>query len=319
MKTLKFVFILSVLITFFSCEKEVKLELPEFQQKIVVDGRIETDMPPIVVLTRSQDLYAPTDIASLQNNFVKNATITVSDGTNTVVLDEFCTDELDPSLYPIIAEALGVSEDALTTMNFCAYSTFDTAIFGVVGRTYSLKIEVEDQVFTSSSKIEDPPVLDSVYYKLNGTLQEHGFGWMLINDNAAVYNTYFLQMRRIYNSYPGGQPDNRFLSAFSPVFDDTFFNGLLFDFGFGNKGSYTDESVPDEFKGYFRTGDTVVIKLSSFDYHVYEFMRIKYIQESNGGNPFASPANAPTNIEGGALGVWAGYSPRFDTLACYPQ
>ncbi len=319
MKMLKIFILLIAVITFFSCEKEVKLELPDFQQKIVVDGRIETDMPPIVVLTRSQDLYAPTDINSLQNNFVRNATITVSDGTTTVVLDEFCTDELDPSLYPMIAEALGVSVEALTTMNFCAYSTFDSAIFGQVGKTYSLHIDVEDQVFTSSTKIENPPVLNSVYYKLNGSYEEHGFGWLLINDDASIYNTYYLQMRRIYNSYPGGQPDNRFLPAFSPVFDDEFFNGLLFDFGFASKGSYTDDSVPEEFKGYFKTGDTVVIKLSSFDYDVYEFMRIKYIQDSNGGNPFASPANAPTNIVGGALGVWAGYSPRFDTLACYPQ
>jgi len=319
MKSIKTLLLILSLITFFSCEKEVKLKLPEFQQKIVVDGRIETGMPPIVVLTRSQDLYAPTDINSLQNNFVKNATITVSDGTTTVVLDEFCTADLDPSLYPIIAAALGVSEEALTTMNFCAYSTFNPAIFGEVGKTYTLQIEVENHVFTSSTKIENPPVLDSVYYKLNGTYQEHGFGWMLINDNASVYNTYYLQMRRIHNSYPGGQPDNRFLSAFGPVFDDTFFNGLLFDFGFANKGSYTDESVPEEYRGYFKTGDTVVIKLTSLDYNVYEFMRIKYIQDSNGGNPFASPANAPTNIVGGALGVWAGYSPRFDTLACYPQ
>ena len=94
---------------------------------------------------------------------------------------------------------------------------------------------------------------------------------------------------------------------------------MKFDFGFGNKGSFDDESIPSEFRGYFKTGDTVVIKISSLDYQAYNFMKIKYVQDSNGGNPFAAPANAPTNIVGGALGVWAGYSPKFDTLACYPQ
>jgi hypothetical protein len=34
------------------------------------------------------------------------------------------------------------------------------------------------------------------------------------------------------------------------------------------------------------------------------------------GNPFASPTMIPTNIVGGAQGVWAGYSPHFDTLIC---
>ncbi|GAA0874815.1 hypothetical protein GCM10009118_12230 [Wandonia haliotis] len=302
-----------------ACEKEVKLDLPEFQQKIVVDGRIEPGMPPIVVLTRSQDLYAPTDINALQNNFVKNAIITVDDGTNEVVLDEFCMNNLQPELIPVIAAAIGVSEETLQQLNFCAYSTFDPNFFGQVGKTYGLTIEVEGSTYTSSTKIIDPPVLDSVYFKLNGELEEHGFGWILINDNPTVYNTYFLEMRRIHQNSAGEPADSRFLPAFGPVFDDEFFNGLVFDFGFGNMGSYEDNDIPDEFKGYFKTGDTVVVRISSMDYAAYEFMKIKYIQDSNGGNPFASPANAPTNIQGGALGAWVGFSPLLDTLACYPQ
>jgi hypothetical protein len=37
-----------------------------------------------------------------------------------------------------------------------------------------------------------------------------------------------------------------------------------------------------------------------------------------GGNPFASPTNIQTNIKGGALGVWAGFSTFYDTLICVP-
>ena len=319
MKGSRYIIILLVGLLLVSCEKEVKLELPEFTQKIVVDGRIETGLPPIVVLTRSQDLYAPTDINALQNNFVKNAVITVDNGTTSVVLDEICTSDLPPELIPVVAELLGVSEEALSMINFCAYSTFDNTIFGEEGKTYDLKIEVENQVFTSKTTIVQPPVIDSVYFKLNGTHEQHGYGWLLINDNPALYNTYYLQMNRIHNSYPGGEPDGRFLSAFSPVFDDEFFNGLKFDFGFANIGSYKDDSVPQQYRGYFKTGDTVVIKVSALDLEAFNFMKVKYIQDSNGGNPFAAPANAPSNISGGALGVWAGYSPIFDTLACYPQ
>jgi len=54
------------------------------------------------------------------------------------------------------------------------------------------------------------------------------------------------------------------------------------------------------------------------DRAVCEFFEKKYIQLSTGGNPFATPANIPTNIVGGALGVWAGLSPTFDTLICQP-
>ena len=60
----------------------------------------------------------------------------------------------------------------------------------------------------------------------------------------------------------------------------------------------------------------IEIKVSKMDRNVYEFMEKKYMQIYSGGNPFATPTNIPTNIIGGALGVWAGYSPWYDTLIC---
>jgi hypothetical protein len=54
------------------------------------------------------------------------------------------------------------------------------------------------------------------------------------------------------------------------------------------------------------------------DRAVFEFLEKKYVQISSAGNPFATPANIPTNITGGALGVWAGFSPWYDTLICQP-
>jgi hypothetical protein len=82
--------------------------------------------------------------------------------------------------------------------------------------------------------------------------------------------------------------------------------------------SFDDEDLPSQYRGYYKIGDTVVIKMSKLEKPVYEFMEKKYAQIFSGGSPFASPANIPTNIDGGALGVWAGYSPWYDTLICVP-
>jgi hypothetical protein len=307
------------LLVAFSCEKEVTLELPEFKEKIVVDGRIETGELPFVILTRSRDLYAPTDFSTLENSFVHDAVITVSNGSQSVVLTELCTSDLDEELYPIVAEALGISVEVLMQLNFCAYTTFNTAIVGEIGKQYDLSIQVEGKEFTSTTQIVAQPIIDSVYFKLNGTLDAQGFAWSRLIDDASVFNAYYLQMKRIHKNSQGEQADQQFLDAFNPVVDDAFFNGLEFDFGLANMGSYKDDDIAPEFKGYFQTGDTVVIRVSGIDYDVFSFMRIKYVQVNNEGNPFASPANAPTNIKGGALGVWAGYSPRYDTLICFPQ
>jgi hypothetical protein len=54
------------------------------------------------------------------------------------------------------------------------------------------------------------------------------------------------------------------------------------------------------------------------DAPVFEFFEKKYAQLQTAGNPFATPTNIPTNFTGGALGIWAGFSPSYDTLICIP-
>ena len=53
---------LLVLLLFNSCTKEVKIEIPGYAEKIVIDGRIETNFPPVVLLSRTNDIYSPTNL-----------------------------------------------------------------------------------------------------------------------------------------------------------------------------------------------------------------------------------------------------------------
>jgi hypothetical protein len=80
--------------------------------------------------------------------------------------------------------------------------------------------------------------------------------------------------------------------------------------------SYDDATYPEDFRGYYRVGDTIVIKFSKIGIKEYNFFEKKYNQMYSGGNPFATPTNIPTTIVGGAFGVWVGYSPAYDTLIC---
>ena len=45
-----------------SCVKDVKIDLPQYEQKLVIDGRIETGQPPLVILSKTQDLYSETSL-----------------------------------------------------------------------------------------------------------------------------------------------------------------------------------------------------------------------------------------------------------------
>ena len=44
------------------CEKEITLNLPQAESKIVVEGSIEPNFPPYVILTKSQGYFEPIDI-----------------------------------------------------------------------------------------------------------------------------------------------------------------------------------------------------------------------------------------------------------------
>lgn len=301
-----------------SCEKEVKIDIPGYQEQLVIDGFIETAQPPFVLLSRTKNIYAPTNLDAFLNGFVSGATVTVSDGTITVQLDEICSDNLPPGSEQIAAAIFGVPVSELGNYHLCAYTSLNPAIFGQVGKTYSLTVTFEGKTYTSTTRILNPTALNSVYWKSEPSVPGYGFSYAILADPASTYDAYRWEVKRI-NKNPDGTPkDANFKKTYNPVFDDEFFNGLTFEFWYENPMSWDDESIEGKYKGYYKQGDTVVIKLSKMDKPVYEFMEKKYAQMSSGGSPFASPSNIPTNIIGGALGVWAGYSPYFDTLVCAP-
>lgn len=300
-----------------SCTKEVKIDIPGYEEKMVIDGRIETGMPPIVLISKTQDIYSPTTMEAFLNSFQSGAVVTVSDGSTTVVLDEICSDNLPPGTEAMAAAMFGIPEEELANYHLCAYSTFNTAIWGQVGKTYSLKVELNGEVYTSSTQIVNPTPLDSVYWKQDpGANQGYGYSWATLTDPPG-FDAYFWEVKRI-NMVNGNTKDPAFKATFSPVFDDEFFGGQTFNFYYENPFTWDDETVQDTDKGYYKQGDSVVIKFSKIDAAVYEFLEKKYMQLGTTGNPFASPTMIPSNIQGGAIGLWAGYSPSFDTLYCTP-
>ena len=129
-------YITLTLLIFTSCTKEVEIDIPGYAEELVIDGVIETNAPPFVMISKTKDIYAPTDIDAFLNGFVSGATVTVSDGTNTVVLDEWCSDNLPPGAGPIAAQMFGISESELANYHICAYLTLDPSMSGQVGKTY---------------------------------------------------------------------------------------------------------------------------------------------------------------------------------------
>lgn len=310
MKTLILGFVAIPLTLFFvSCEKDIDIELPESERKLVVEGNIEPGQPPFVLLTKNMDYFGPTDLNTLQSLFVHDATITVSNGTNTVQLTEICTSQLPDSLLPDIAVLIGVSLNDLKSFGFCLYTTLDPSIFGEVGKTYTLNILAEGKQLFSTTTIPTPIKMNSFWYKDQPGFSNYGYLWFNQTDPAPYGNAY-----RIFTQRKG--KDSRFLPADGSVWDDQLINGLTFD-AFIFRGAEPNSTDPEDFaetSEYFKQGDTIIIKFCTIDLPHFDFWETFETAAFNDGNPFAAPTTIKTNIEGGGLGVWGGYGVTYDTL-----
>lgn len=298
-----------------ACTKEVEVDIPGYEEKIVIDGRIETGQPPFVLLSTTKEVYAPTDVDAFLNGFITGATVTVSDGTNTVVLTEVCSGNLPPGTEELAAQILGIPVNQLSNFNICAYVGLDPAIWGQVGETYTLTVEHDGETYDAQTTLLPPVSLVNSFWKPEGALTNHGFSWAILADPVGQYDAYFWEANVIGNA-AGDTTETGFSPTFNPVFDDEFFDGLEFEFAYENP--HSGVNVPDSARFLYSLGDTVVIKLSKLDRVVFEYFEKKHIQLQTAGNPFATPTNIPTNLSNGALGVWAGFSPAFDTLICEP-
>ncbi|MBK9147393.1 MAG: DUF4249 domain-containing protein [Flavobacteriales bacterium] len=304
------------------CDKEITVDLPETEAKVVVEGSIETGQPPIVFLTRTQSFFAPTSVASIAGTYISDAVVTVNDGDSTYALTRLCSDLIPDSLIDEVAAQTGVSADLLRAASICAWTFLNNELLGEEGRTYQLRVLTEGKELTSSTTIPQGVALDSTWFKLANQQPNDdslGFIWARLSDPDTAGNAYRWWAQRINAGEDGEPKDSRFIAPVFSVFEDRYINGLAFDFAY-NRGnepySAADDDLNEE-RGYFKRGDTVVVKFASIGLKEFRFFDSYYNNASSQGDVFSNPSNIRSNINGG-LGVWAGYAPRFRTVVCQP-
>lgn len=291
-----------------SCTKEVKIDIPGYQEQLVVDGFIETGSPALVLLSKTNNIYAGTNIQNYIDGFVSGATVIISDGTTIDTLLEICTDNLPAGTEEAVAAYFGLPVSQIINTHLCFYVS--DQITGEVGKSYSLTILSEGKLYESQTSIPQPKHLDSLFWKPEINLPDYGYSWAKLTDPPQTGNAYRWEVKYI--------SDLSFSKPFGPFTDDRFYNGLSFEFAYENPMSFNNPSIQDQYRGYYHLWDTIVVKFSTLGHREFQFFDKKYNQIYSAGNPFATPVNIPGNISNGALGIWVGYSPSFDTLICKP-
>lgn len=299
-----------------SCEKEIEVALPDSETSIVVEGSLDQGDFPTVVFTKSLPYYTEINESTLAQMFVNTATASIKVGNDTIPLLKICLSDIPDSLVDDITELLNLPPGF---DKFCIYTSQDERLRGKANTNYELIANVEGKLVTSITTIPQPIALDSLWFKDDNGSDTLGFIYAQLSDPSTKGNAYRWYARRI-NSYTSGVDsgkvkDSDFIAPFNSAFDDEFFNGLTFPFAY-NRGSVSGSEKEDdtgEERGYFKKGDTVVVKFTTIDEPVYQYYRSFYNSLGSSGSPFSSPANIKTNVKGG-LGIWAGYGVSYDTL-----
>lgn len=275
-----------------SCEKEITVDLPTPESKIVIEGAIEEGQLAWVFVTMNAPYFDPVDSVALLNMIKFNARVSVTDGVTTDSL----TITYDPYVFP-------------------KFKYVGSTIIGQTGKTYWLKVEIGDKIYTSHTGIYPTVKIDSLKFKVDRNQDSLGFVWLYLIDPDTLGNYY-----RIFTKVLGR--DSIYLRPYPSVTDDKFFNGQFCEYSLERGRNPLEDNMYDNrgldsagvSRFYFRKGETVVVKLCTIDAFHYDFWYSVEQQFMTDGNPFASPITARTNISGGALGVWGGYGVYLDTL-----
>jgi hypothetical protein len=282
----KLFFLLAAAALLSSCEKEITIELPDAEDKLVVEGHVEQGVAPYLFLTRSSGYFDPVDSTTIANTLVLNATVIVSDGVTT---DTMVT-AFDFNMFPPV------------------YYKAPNMV-GVTGRTYTLTVIADGKTVTASTTLPAPIAPDSVWFKLDPGSDSLGLAYGHLSDPPGRGNAYRWLAKR-------QTKDAAFYPSFGgSVFDDEYIEGKSLDGAFyrGMKpNSDLDEDHNEEFAKY-KIGDTIIVKFCTIDYPAFQYYRTYEVEVANNGNPFAAPTTVQTNIKGG-LGVWCGYGVAYDTI-----
>jgi hypothetical protein len=278
-----FIFVLW-LVAPIGCNDDMNPDLPDPDDKIVIDGWIENGQYAKVLLTRNSPYFASIDSESIRSLVLTKAKVTVSDGDSSEIL------------------VLRKNENY-----FPPYIYEGNEIKGDTGKTYSILAEYGGKSAMASTTIPVAVELDSISFILKPDSDSLGTIYIEFTDPAEIKNYYRILTKR-------KTKDRRYSSAMVMAIEDIFFSGEKFGFSMSRS---PESFLSSEGNKYFKLGDTVSIKFCTIDKAHYEFWNSFQDEAINASNPFAASLTViKSNVQGDGLGVWGGYGVSFYDLIC---
>jgi hypothetical protein len=237
-----------------SCKKVIDLDLKDSDPKFVIEGVVTNEPGTARVLISMSKNFNESN----QFEGVSGAIVKISD--NGI---DFMLSETSPGVYQ------------------------NNTINGTPGHVYDLSVEVAGKIFTATSTMPQPVLLDTLYIS-TGPFGQFKFPTIAFTDPAGIDNGYrFIQ-------YLNGVKDPAIFWE-----DDEFTDGQLVISQLDSGVDKVDD--PRNIK----TGDQVRIEMLGVDTSVLRYWYTLSTGGARGVGNVVAPSNPITNIHGGALGYFS--------------
>jgi hypothetical protein len=272
----RFSIIFAVSLLAVSCTEKINIKLDSTYTRLVVDGHIKSDtMAYFINLTKTSDYFSDAPAPRMVN-----ATVSLSDGTNT---------------FPLTETVPGQSGIYQTSSKFA----------GIIGKDYTLHISLPEVIagttdYTASCQLLGVTKLDSIQVIFNSSEGKDGV-WdvdIFAQDPPGKKNYYMLNLYR--NNQLWSDTINKVA-----VFDNQFFEGKYITGAqaFRINNSHLWETL--------YPGDNIMVELSAITQEYFNF--ISQVKEAGISIPFFTgpPANITGNVSNQGIGFFAAYSSSY--------
>ena len=272
-----------VLIVFsllFGCLKEESY-VPAYQQKLIVDGRIELGRHAIVSLSLNEKYDGGIDSLELSDMIVRWAKVTVSNGVESEILTgRFNEDYQQKFIYT------------------------GSEIVGKENETYTLNIEYSGQSWSATTTIPEASELHDISVEwVNDTLYRIKAYLPPTPNNAPCMVECALNESMYYKP------------ALACIFDSNVSGGYV---TINRPINYTEIK---SYTTLFNIQDVVRLRFSTMPQFGYDYWSMWENNVINNLNPiFPAQHNPISNISNNAIGAWIGYaSVYYDVKKAEPQ
>lgn len=280
-----------------SCERDFDIAVMPNKPMLVIEGYINNEMPAYnyVILSRSQDYYSTT----LENMPVSGAKVTITEGTpqtdNSIIWD----DDNAVVLRERNIAAMNISSRSISNGIYLDERLINdtaNALLGKPGKYYALKIEVDENVYTSVTYLPVPVRLDSLssekhFIDSDNNNRERAMITLHYNDPDTLGNAQLLysRSRDNWNNFGwGGLRQSRFINGTDDLANGSYMRPTV-SFGF---------EINEEVEYY----------LISVERKVYNFWNSFNKAKDNAG-PFSTPVMLDNTIVGdNVVGCFSGFS-----------